>query len=131
MGLGGWNGMDGKDGAVGPMGPAGPAGEIIEVLPQTDGCSWCSPLLSPMVILGLLIWLAVVSVILIVTISIVAYRKNNADYKKTKKYAASQSELWKKYETAGFDNEGYETPKVNGTSPEPTYSTVEEGRTEF
>ena len=40
-----------------------------------------------MVILGLLIWLAVVSVILVITIAIVAYRKNNAadKMKKNKK----------------------------------------------
>ena len=78
-----------------------------------DGCDWCEKLLDPYLILALIIWLALVTIGLIVMAVIIFYCRRGSVGKYNREEWSSKSDLWKKYNNVGRD------------------SVAEEGRTSF
>ena len=98
-----------------------------------DSCSWCASLLNPYLILGLLIWLALVTLLLLVLICCATYhrKRNQAKYAQNLKWAGSQNDLWKNYDASAKGGSEPRVPSYENPGLEPTYDSIEEGRTAF
>ena len=94
-----------------------PLSVLVDTLYDPD-CTWCADVLDPHLILGMIIWLAVISIALIILIVTHCFRRccsgPKAEYRNG---MSDKTDLWKKYDNIGFDN---------GASKQ-----AEEGRTEF
>lgn len=92
-------------------------------------CDWCENLLSPYLILGLIIWLTLVTLLLVIVICCVTCRRRETPKYKDNKWAGSQNDLWKKYE--GTNGAAAQVPTYENPAVESTYDAIEEGRTAF
>ena len=101
----------------------------------SDDCPLCTSMLNPYLILGLLIWLALVTILLIGFICCVTYRrqKNQEKYARNLTWAGSQNDLWKNYDPKGAPPNGTaaRVPSYENGGMEETYDSIEEGRTAF
>jgi hypothetical protein len=115
--------MQGEKGENGPPGPE-QAGILDD---QYRNCTWCWRMLNPYLILALVLWLILVTLLLVVTIAIVTCRRRQPEHLgHNLKWSSSHNDLWKHYEDDRASKPGYDNPAL-----EPTYSTVQEGRTAF
>ena len=92
-------------------------------------CSWCQNLVNPYLSLAMLIWLVAISIVFVVVVFVIWRHHRNIEihYQKGLTSGTSQTDLWKKYHTTGFDNNG---ANLNDGNDE-MYAHIDEGRTEF
>lgn len=126
MGATGPQGERGDPGARGPPGAAANATGSATFEELISECEWCQKFLNPYLILGVIIWLALVTLLLLITLIIVTCRRQTAanSHYQSNLNGKANSDLWKKYENSGFD--GAQADAENNYSSIPG-----EGRTAF
>ena len=100
---------------------------------EVGDCEWCWKFLSPYLILGILIWLIIVSIILLIVCAVVCCRRDNKAASQPHHYNSNtvtgwnHKDLWKtNYDDIETSSKpGYENPSMDNSYY------VEEGRTAF
>ncbi|OAF67664.1 hypothetical protein A3Q56_04626, partial [Intoshia linei] len=127
----GEKGDRGEVGFPGPRGERGIPGPSVGLsYGKSTNCVWCAELLNPYLILGLMIWMVILSLLVTIVIATISCKKD-----KTRGYVAENptnyKPKWKSSGTEGWQNPGYDYEKEGTIQAEATYSALDEGRTSF
>lgn len=130
----GANGKDGAPGARGRAGPPGPSGKGANTGPSSieallGGCEWCEKLLNPYLILGLIIWLIIITILALIIIACYIHKRRQRSKYKDSTWSSRQEDLWKKYE--GMNGTPAKVPSYENPAMDATYDAIDEGRTVF